>query len=135
MPAPIAIFLDFSLPNATTWFYFSFLLAMALFYKFSRLLSVRNLDVVMIFLLVPGLLVVQASRPQALPIEQHPAVQWMSLIGHAAMPDPPAALAGDIAQCTQRCGPTLEKHSWLWVGYLWLLLGSVYFFCRCLLDL
>src|SRR5215475_4145373 len=51
-----SIFLDFNLPNATTWFYFSLLLAVALFFKFSRLLSVRNLDVVSLFLPVPGLL-------------------------------------------------------------------------------
>ena len=29
MPTPVSIFLDFNLPNATTWFYFSFLLAIA----------------------------------------------------------------------------------------------------------
>jgi hypothetical protein len=135
MPSPIAIFLDFNLPNATTWLYFSFLLAMALFFKFSRLLSVRNLDIVMVFLLVPGLLVQQASRPQPMPIEQEPVVQVASLFGHGAMPETPAAMAGYVANFTQRCGAALEKHSWLWVGYLWLLLGSVYFFCRCLLDL
>jgi hypothetical protein len=50
------IFLDFSLPNATTWFYFSALLAVGFFFKFSRFLSIRNLDVVTIYLLVPGLL-------------------------------------------------------------------------------
>src|SRR5437764_6205972 len=61
MPA-FSIFLDFNLPNATTWFYFSLLLAVALFYKFSRLLSVRNWDVVMLFLLVPGLLLLQEAR-------------------------------------------------------------------------
>src|SRR6266852_5691941 len=70
-----------------------------------------------------------------LPIEQQPAVQIAFLIGHGAMPDTPGAMAGHIAHFTQQCGPTLEKHSWLCVGYLWLLLGSVYFFCRCLLDL
>lgn len=53
------IFLNAELPNATTWFYFSLLLAVALFFKFSRLLSVRNLDVLGLFLLVPGLLLVQ----------------------------------------------------------------------------
>ncbi len=53
------IFLNCELPNATTWFYFSLLLAVALFFKFSRLLSVRNADVVSLFLLVPGLLLVQ----------------------------------------------------------------------------
>src|SRR5688572_27323499 len=50
------IFLDFTLPNATSWFYFSFLLSVALFFKFSRFFSVRNWDVVTLFLLVPGLL-------------------------------------------------------------------------------
>src|SRR3984957_14610786 len=56
MPTPVSIFLDFNAPNATTWFYFSALLAVALFFKFSRLLSVRNLDVILLFLSVPGLL-------------------------------------------------------------------------------
>jgi hypothetical protein len=55
----MTVFTAFNLPNATTWFYFSALLAVALFFKFSRFLSVRNLDVVALFLLVPGLLLVQ----------------------------------------------------------------------------
>src|SRR3954454_18621251 len=49
-------FLDCKLPNAATWFCFAALLAVALFFKFSRLLSVRNWDVVTLFLLFPGLL-------------------------------------------------------------------------------
>jgi hypothetical protein len=135
MPGPLSTFLDFNLPNATTWFYFSFLLAVALFFKFSRLLSVRNLDVVMIFLLVPGLLLVQTTRPQPMPIEKLPAVHVASLVGHGALPQMPAALAAESAVLTNQCGPVLEKAGWLWYGYLWLLVGSVYFFCRCLLDL
>src|SRR5438477_7539558 len=51
-----SIFLDINLPNAPTWFYFSGLLAIALFVKFSRLLSVRNVDVVTLFLPTPGFL-------------------------------------------------------------------------------
>jgi hypothetical protein len=51
-----AIFLDIRLPNAVTWFYFTLLLAVALFFKFSRFLSIRNLDLVSLFLLMPGLL-------------------------------------------------------------------------------
>jgi hypothetical protein len=135
MPTPVSIFLDFNLPNATTWLYFSFLLAIALFFKFSRLLSVRNLDVVMMFLLAPGLLVVQSARPQPMPLEQQPAVQLAALVGQQAMPTGPVALTSDVARFAQQCGPTLERGSWLWFGYLWILLGSVYFFCRCLLDL
>src|ERR1700722_5618598 len=57
-----SIFLNLNLPNATTWFYFSALLAVALFFKFSRLLSVRNLDIVMMFLSVPGLLLLAEPR-------------------------------------------------------------------------
>src|SRR5476649_2065123 len=123
MPSPVSIFLDFNLPNATTWFYFSFLLAIALFFKFSRLLSVRNLDVVMIFLLVPGLLMVQAARPQPMPIEQQPVLQVASLIGQGAMTDSTGTLAG-LAHITHQCGTATENHRWLWIGYLWLLAGS-----------
>lgn len=62
-----AIFLDINLPNATTWFYFSGLLAVALFFKFSRLLSIRNWDVLTLFLLMPGLLLL---------IESHGKDRW-----------------------------------------------------------
>src|SRR5437016_7058752 len=59
MLAAGSIFFEFHLPNATTWFYISLLLAVALFFKFSRFLSVRNWDVVALFLLVPGLLLLR----------------------------------------------------------------------------
>src|SRR5258708_9357042 len=56
MHALASIFTDFNLPNASTWFYLALLLGVALFFKFSRLLSVRNVDVVSLFLVVPGFL-------------------------------------------------------------------------------
>jgi hypothetical protein len=56
MMASGSIFFDLELPNATTWFYFSALLAIALFFKFTRLLSIRNWDVLTLFLPMPGLL-------------------------------------------------------------------------------
>ncbi|HVS37345.1 MAG TPA: hypothetical protein VMS17_17420 [Gemmataceae bacterium] len=62
-----SIFLDFQLPTAATWFYFSGLLAVALFVKFSRLLSVRNLDVLSLFLFAPGFLLL---------LESHGANRW-----------------------------------------------------------
>ncbi len=134
MTAPVSIFLDFNLPNATTWFYFSFLLAVALFFKFSRLLSIRNLDIVLLFLLAPGLLLVHASRLAPMPIEQQPALQIASLVGQGALAETPA-LTGAMGLFAQRCGPQLEAVRWLWLGYLWLMVGSFYFFCRCLFDL
>ena len=57
-----SIFFQFELPNHTTWFYFSLLLAVALFFKFGRLLSVRNLDVLTFFLPVPGLLLLHPQE-------------------------------------------------------------------------
>src|SRR5579875_3623239 len=56
MSATRSIFFEIELPNATTWFYFSALLAVALFFKFNRLLSIRNGDVLSLFLPMPGFL-------------------------------------------------------------------------------
>jgi len=65
MPDSQSIFLEFNLPNATTWFYLSSLLAVALFFKFTRLLCIRNLDVLALPLLVPGLLLLRESTGQS----------------------------------------------------------------------
>jgi hypothetical protein len=51
--------------NPTSWFYLSSLLSIALFFKFNRLLSVRNLDVLLIILLAPGLLAVEFGLRRA----------------------------------------------------------------------
>ena len=47
---------------ATTWGYLASLLMLALFFKFNRCWSVRNLDLFLIILLAPGLLMVDAGR-------------------------------------------------------------------------
>jgi hypothetical protein len=130
-----SIFFEFNLPNATTWFYFSFLLAVALFFKFSRLLSVRNWDVVTVFLLVPGLLLVHQGRtPPADPARQ-PAAAAASLVGSVggnALALPASGLSGlaGLARTTE-----LPPSRLPWFGYLWLVIGSAYFLLRCLFDL
>lgn len=48
--------------NPISWAYLSSLLMIALFFKFNRFWSVRNLDLILLILLAPGLLVVQAGR-------------------------------------------------------------------------
>ncbi|MCI0456861.1 MAG: hypothetical protein L0Z62_07780 [Gemmataceae bacterium] len=135
MTASVSIFFDFNLPNATTWFYFSFLLAVALFFKFSRLLSVRNWDVVTVFLLVPGLLLVLQARPSTTPPEKNPALAVASVVGTAgggtlALPAAGLSSVGGLARATELTSPSL-----LWLGYLWLLCGSAYLVVRCLFDL
>lgn len=49
--------------NAATWFYLSLLLIIAVFFKFGRLLSVRNLDLLLLLSLAPGLLIVRSTQP------------------------------------------------------------------------
>src|SRR6516162_3183276 len=106
-----SIFLDITLPNATTWFYLSGLLAVALFFKFSRVLSLRNWDVLTLFLLMPGLLLLIDGNAKV----------WTA---HTASQGNP-----DIARLLNE-GSTIK-----WWGYVWLLAISGYFLVRCLLDL
>ncbi|MBX9624537.1 MAG: hypothetical protein K2X82_12080 [Gemmataceae bacterium] len=60
-----SIFLDFNLPNAATWFYFSVILTVTLFFQFTGVLSVRNLDLLSLFLLAPGFLLLQEANALA----------------------------------------------------------------------
>lgn len=109
------IFLDFQLPNATTWFYFAMLLAVALFWKFARFLSVRNLDVISLFLLMPGLLLLQEA--------------------HGIRKDRPLPTDNGVAPAGG-VFPAVDQADLLrGLGYVWLLGGSGYFLIRCLIDL
>ena len=65
MNVTASVFFDLDLPNAVTWFYFSALLAVGLFVKLNRLLSIRNLDVLTLFLPMPGLLLLTDEGGQA----------------------------------------------------------------------
>ncbi len=57
-----SIFLEFHLPNSTTWFVFSLFLTVALFFQFARPLSLRNWDLLALFLFVPGFLLLQEAN-------------------------------------------------------------------------
>jgi len=49
--------------NAPTWFYLSLLLILAVFFKFGRMWSIRNLDLALLLSLAPGLLFVRSTEP------------------------------------------------------------------------
>jgi hypothetical protein len=53
------ILFEYHKVNPTTWVYLSSLLTIGLYFKFSRVLSVRNLDLLGLIMLAPGLLVVE----------------------------------------------------------------------------
>ena len=56
------ILLEYNRVHVTTWGYLSSLLLIGLFFKFNRFWSVRNLDLMVLILLAPGLLLVQVGH-------------------------------------------------------------------------
>ena len=119
-----SIFLDFTLPNAATWFYFSFLLAVAVFFKFDRLLALRNWDLVALYLMVPGLLLIQEAHAlqSLVPAAQREAYLQPALDDDAGLPPETEAFLR-------------RSHTLLIAGYVWLVIGSAYFFMRAIFDL
>jgi hypothetical protein len=64
--------------NPTTWVYLASLLTIALFFKFSRVFSVRNLDLAGLILLAPGvLLVAQETSPSIVRL----GYIWLFVVG------------------------------------------------------
>lgn len=49
--------------NQTTWFYLSLLLIIAVFFRFNRIWSLRNIDLILLLSVSPGLLLLNSSRP------------------------------------------------------------------------
>src|SRR5215213_9338640 len=63
--------------NPTTWAYLSSLLMIALYFKFNRILSVRNLDLIGLIALAPALLMVQYGRMHANTNIEHAGYIWL----------------------------------------------------------
>ena len=63
--------------NPTTWFYLSSLLSIAVFFKFNRVWSMRNLDLVGLILLAPGLLAVEYGGYKASAAAQQLGYVWI----------------------------------------------------------
>ena len=106
-----SIFLDFNLPNAATWFYLSLMLVVGLFLRFNRVFSLRNVDLLTLFLLTPGFLLLQEAHV------------LLYTVKHSVL---------DTATKTRL---TNRGEMLLFWGYVWLIAGSGYWFVRCVLDL
>ena len=85
--------------NPTTWVYFSSLLTLAIFFKFSRLWSIRNVDLLGLIALAPGLLLIslgqqsmqrqeQAAVDDETPVADATDAQQAVAAGQAAEPAP-----------------------------------------------
>src|SRR6188508_436989 len=123
--------------NPTTWVYLSSLLMIGLFFQFNRFWSVRNLDLVLLILLAPGLLMINQARSaeevalaasrSAATTPAEPAVATPAADETASDADPEAATAAAKAAVDSR------RHM-LYVGYLWLFAVSLIWLVRLLAD-
>jgi hypothetical protein len=89
--------------NPTTWAYLSSLLIIALYFKFNRFWSVRNLDLVLLILLAPGLLLIHFGQNlQTAAREWKPAASAVDLKG-AVIPTATitAATTADATETTK----------------------------------
>ncbi len=126
--------------SPSTWVYLSSLLMIGLFFKFSRLWSVRNLDLLMLILLAPGLLLIHfgqikrfelgvPSRPQTSPTEI--GADAATTAQPKTNAPPPAASSADA---TSALAVPAEVAKIELLGYSWLLGLGVLWFIRMLLD-
>jgi hypothetical protein len=119
--------------DPTTWAYLSSLLTIALFFKFSRVWSVRNVDLIGLILLAPGLLCVEygayferldANNDGQVTRNEVPEHQRERFAGFFDRMD------RDGDQIITRAALDAAKQ----VGYIWLFCTAGFFLIRLLLD-
>jgi len=131
--------------NATTWVYLSSLIMIGVYFKFRRFWSVRNLDLVGLILLAPGLLMVTHGREMKDPAAK-PSVDSETQARETARDREAGEFGnkylpsdGNASQKTRdeaektgnkpEVGRQLEQR-----GYLWLFIVGGFFLLRMLID-
>ncbi len=122
--------------NPTTWVYLSSLLMLGLYFQFNRFWSVRNLDLVLLILLAPGLLMVNQARERLRQLNRWP---WLLLAPGLLFRRPrPRSRGSPLPRSLRHCAadppaaPTPERIAY--IGYLWLFAVSLVWLARLLLD-
>ena len=67
--------------NEATWFYLSSLLITAVFFRFGRIWSLRNVDVLLLLSLAPGLLLVDPEQLGVVLVEQPDRYHFLQTLG------------------------------------------------------
>jgi hypothetical protein len=122
-----------------TWFYLSSLLLIGLFFKFGRFWSVRNLDLVLLILLGPGLLFVsygqrmerEARLKLATSVSFDRDAQPTVDIGHAVHPDQPVAQGPQGDSIPDRLPESLSAQKF---GFVWLFIIDIVVLARLFAD-
>jgi hypothetical protein len=106
-----------------TWVCFSSLLMLAVFFKFSRFFSLRNLDLILLVLISPGMMLLQTAyvmegerSKEAVQERAPPTTQPLSMI--------------DMESDTEEVRLLVMKRS----GYHWMLVGTFIWLTRMILD-
>jgi hypothetical protein len=127
--------------NPTTWVYLSSLLMIGLFFQFNRFWSVRNLDLILLILLAPGLLLVNQSREMAEALQRDDsATASIEPLENAAAraDDQPSAdnpPANDpVAAPQPALARSVTPRQMAYAGYMWLFAVSLVWLVRMLLD-
>jgi hypothetical protein len=135
------ILYNYEPPSPTTWVYLSSLIVIAVYFKFRRFWSVRNLDIIGLILLAPGLLMVASGRDmrdhEAGSMElqsQTPDSEKARVLSDSHNPSSAAAVNGETKVETgenpsMTAGRQLERR-----GYLWIFVVSGFFLFRMLVD-
>jgi hypothetical protein len=129
--------------DPTTWVYLSSLITISVYFKFRRFWSVRNLDIVGLILLAPGLLLVKYSREPPTRFAGAPPQAGSSVQSHSANEAGGAAAESRTADGTQ---PTPDQRKATSgsqttfdrpteeLGFAWLFVVSLFFLLRMLID-
>ena len=126
--------------DSTTWAYLSSLLLVALFFKFNRFWSIRNLDLLLIVLLAPGLLMIESGRFETAQALRNDAFVETSLDTRVS-PDFEIAsisIAGQnqAAVDTGLVAENLDFPGFAWQrsGFIWLFAVGLLLMVRLLMD-
>lgn len=123
-------FLEFQRLNGTTWFYLSLLLMITIYFRFTRFFSLRNLDVVILFLLVPGLITVRNKESADFPHQS--ATSTATEVAPSGDTDPKVAATDNAGTGG---GAVVDPWTATRLGYVWLFGVTGYFLIRGLVDL
>ncbi len=131
--------------NPTTWVYFSSLLTLAIFFKFSRLWSIRNVDLLGLIALAPGLLLISLGQ-QSMQRQEQAAIDDDKPLADAAQaeqvaaadqpaetgPAEPSSDDEPLDETPAEATPAISRLESL--GYMWLFVVGVFFLIRLLAD-
>src|SRR5262245_13155187 len=123
--------------NPTTWVYVSSLLMIGLYFQFNRFWSVRNLDLVLLILLAPGLLMVNQAREGSEAISTSVAAGPGDQLPPADEPTSAATAADAAGPAVPAAvnGASVESRIELArMGYIWLFAMSGVWLVRMLID-